>query len=92
MTRHVAAPAFEALERRELFNAVPDLQVTILDVVGPDILVPGDKGTVKVRIQNVGSAPAVGTLDTTIRASLDTAFDVTDPVMGGLTGKKINLA
>ncbi|MCY2929936.1 MAG: hypothetical protein NTV86_10660 [Planctomycetota bacterium] len=92
MTRHVVAPALEALERRELFNAVPDLQVTILDVVGPDILVPGDKGTVKVQIQNVGTAAAVGTVDATVRASLDTAFDVTDPVMGGLTGKKINLA
>ncbi len=84
-------PFCEALESRQLLSSA-DLALSFVSITGPDVLVPGDKGSVKVLITNVGPDTAVGTIDVSVRASTDTIFDLSDPLLTGLADKKINLA
>ncbi|MCY2932317.1 MAG: LEPR-XLL domain-containing protein [Planctomycetota bacterium] len=90
MNRHNTPPRCEALEPRVLLSA--DLEVTILSATGPAVVVPGDKGTIKVRIKNVGDVASVGKVDTYVCASSDTTFDWSDPRLGSVLAKPVNLA
>ena len=85
---------FECLEQRTLLSGGPDLAVSILNVTGPGILVPGDKGNAKIQITNGGDAAAVGTIYVGVFASADTSYHLGDVRLGGLGigGKSVNLA
>lgn len=83
-------PMLENLEGRLLLAA--DLAVSIVSGTGPDVLVPGDKGSITVHLANVGDTAAAGMVNLAINGSTDTTLDLADPLFGSLTGKKINLA
>jgi hypothetical protein len=78
----------ESLEPRTLLSA--DLSVSIVKINTPDILVPGDKISVNVKITNVGTDTATGALTSGVYASLNTTWDASDILLGSAE-KNINI-
>jgi hypothetical protein len=53
---------------------------------------PGQNDTAVITVTNTGNVAAVGTVDLTLLASLDSVLDASDAILGSLTGRSINLA
>ena len=83
--KSVRTPLMETLEPRMLLNA--DLAISLVDVSLSQTLIPGDRGSVTVRLTNVGTAAAQGVANIYIWGSTDTTLDAGD----ALIGSKLNL-
>jgi subtilase family serine protease len=78
---------------RTISVAKPSVDLATVFSDGPAISVsPGDHESTSITIENLGNVNAVGTLNLNLYESPDGTLDTTvDPLLGSLSGRKINL-